>query len=373
MSLRRLGLIVNPVAGLGGRVGLKGSDGAEVQEWARQLGATPQAHLRAEMALKGLLPLKDQLEIYTAPGEMGEHAARACGFEPQVVGSTTPGHTTAEDTQCTAAAMRQLPVDLLLFAGGDGTARDVYHAVGLELAVLGIPAGVKIHSAAFAVTPLLAGELAAGFLQNLKMPLREAEVVDLDEEAYRQGRMVTQLHGYLKIPFRPRLAQNQKVPTPASEAVQAQAIAAAVVEQMQQDWLYILGPGTTLRAVCEALKLPKTLVGVDAVRRGALVAQDASEATLLELVAKYPAKIVITPTGGQGFLLGRGNQQISPAVIRRVGKQNIIVVCLPDKLNALQGSPLLVDTGDRDLDDWLSGYVRVITGYNDRTVYRVGS
>ena len=369
--MKRLGLIVNPVAGLGGRVGLKGSDGVEVQQQARALGAEPQAQLRTIQALAVLLAMRDDLELLTPPGEMGEAIARQAGFSPHVLGALPPGPTSAADTLRFAQEMLASPVDLLLFAGGDGTARDIYQAVGDSLPVLGIPAGVKIHSAVFATHPPLAGALTAEYLQGKNPRLHEAEVVDLDEQAYRLGTVATRLYGYLKIPYRRGLVQNKKAPTPATETVQAEAIAAELIESMLEGVLYILGPGSTTRAIAARLGLPKTLVGVDVITRQALVAADVNERQLLALLAEQPARIVVTPIGGQGFLFGRGNQQISPQVIQKVGRENIIVVSLQSKLTALRGQPLLVDTGDRATDRLLSGHLQVITGYHERSIYRV--
>jgi predicted polyphosphate/ATP-dependent NAD kinase len=380
MGSKKLGLIVNPVAGIGGRVGLKGSDGAEIQRKALALGAVPRASDRAVEALERLRAV-ESLEIVTYPGEMGESAARACGFQPTVIGTIEPGQTTAEDTVRAAREMGRLGVDLLLFAGGDGTARDVYEAVGLDLPVLGIPAGVKIHSAVYATSPRGAGDLAALYLQGRTDSLREAEVMDIDEEAFRQGSLSVRLYGYLKIPFRTSLVQSQKVPS-AGEGAALAAIAEDIVDKMEDGVLYIVGPGTTTRTIAQELGLPKTLLGVDVVIKRAgeegekarLLAADANEAQLLALLDEgggRRAKIVVTPIGGQGYLFGRGNQQISPRVIERVGRENVVAVSTPDKLHALGSQPLLVDTGDRAVDEMLSGYMMVVTGYNERAVRKV--
>jgi len=367
---KRLGLIVNPVAGLGGRVGLKGSDGEEVQRRARELGAIPLAGQRAAQALEPIP--SEAVELLTYPGEMGEEVARARGFQPQVLGSIEPGRTTAADTRRAAQEMRREGVDLLLFAGGDGTARDIYDAVGDTLPVLGIPAGVKIHSAAFGTNPRSSGELALLFLQG-RTGLGEAEVMDIDEEALRRGIVSARLYGYLRIPIHPRLAQSLKVPSSPGEGEAMRAIAADVVEGMEEGTLYILGPGTTTRAIAERLGLPKTLIGVDVVRDRRMVALDVNEAQLLSLLEGERARIVVTPIGGQGYILGRGNQQLSPAVLRRVGKENLLVVSTPRKIQSLGGRPLLVDTGDPELDRSLSGYIQVIAGFRERIVYRVSS
>jgi predicted polyphosphate/ATP-dependent NAD kinase len=374
MTRKELGLIVNPVAGIGGRVGLKGSDGAEIQRQARALGAEPHAGERAAEALERLRRVEN-LTVVTYPGEMGEDAVRAAGFEPVVIGDIEPGATTAADTQEAARRMHERGVDLLLFAGGDGTARDVYEAVGLEQPALGIPAGVKIHSAVYATHPRSAGELAVLYLQGQVASLREAEVMDIDEEAFRGGALQARLYGYLMVPYRSSLVQSQKVPSRGEAAAQA-AIAEDVAGKMEPGVLYIVGPGTTTRAIAQELGLDKTLLGVDVVLDGELAARDANEADLLALLDRHAgreARIVVTPIGGQGYLLGRGNQQLSPRVIRRVGRDNIMVVSTPDKLHALGSQPLLVDTGEREVDEMLSGYLMVITGYNERAVRRVGA
>ena len=370
---KRLGLIVNPIAGIGGRVGLKGSDGAEIQRQAFELGAEPQAERRTGLALKVLRDEFNELEIISPPGEMGESILRKVGFEPHILGEITPGATTPEDTSLAAVAMLASKVDLLLFTGGDGTAGDIFRGIGDQLPVIGIPAGVKIHSGVYATHPHSAGELAAAFLKNPSMKLHAAEVVDLDEQAFRKGIITTRLYGFLMVPDHRRLVQNSKAPTPASEAAQMEAIAWDVVENMQMDCYYVLGPGTTTRAVAECLGLESTLVGVDVVTRDKVVALDVNEEQLLNLVGDRVTKIVITPIGGQGFLFGRGNQPISAEVIEKVGTDNIRVICTPGKLHALAGRPMLVDSGDLELDTRLNGQISITTGYRERAVYRIAA
>jgi predicted polyphosphate/ATP-dependent NAD kinase len=369
-NAKKLGLIVNPLAGIGGRVGLKGSDGRETQKKALALGAVPGSERRAIQALERI-GTPDGLEVITYPGQMGEDAARACGLEPKVIGCIQEGATGAKDTRHAARDMRRLGVDLLLFAGGDGTARDVYQAIGDDLVVLGIPAGVKIHSAVYATRPPEAGELAAAYLVGKVSELREAEVMDVDEEAVRAGVVSTRLYGYLRVPFERRLLQGLKTPSRPGEEAALMAIAAHVTAEMEEDWLYIIGPGTTTRAITVRLGLSKTLIGVDVVCAGQLVAADVNEAQLLQLLRGRLARIIVTPIGGQGFIFGRGNQQISPQVIRQVGKQNVIVVSTPGKIHSLGGRPLRVDTGVARVDDMLSGYIRIVTGYDEWIVYRV--
>ncbi|MBE0511690.1 ATP-NAD kinase family protein [Candidatus Bathyarchaeota archaeon] len=368
---RKLGLIVNPIAGIGGRVGLKGSDGAEIQKKALELGAVPQSLNRAVQALERVTSIKDDLEIVTYPSEMGEDAAKKCGFDPLVVGSIRKGKTTSEDTRNAAKEMLRLGVDLLLFAGGDGTARDIYDAIGEGIPILGIPTGVKIHSAVFAVNPRSAGDLAVLYLRGSVYDTREAEVMDIDEEALRQGIVSAKLYGYLRIPFQKRLIQGLKTPSSGGDKEAMEAIACEIMNRMKDDRLYIIGPGTTTRAITSKLGLNKTLIGVDVVLKGKLAGTDVNEAQLLKLLEERNAKIIITPIGGQGYIFGRGNQQISPEVIKKVGRDNIIVVATPDKIDSLRGRPFLVDTGDQAVDRMLSGYMRVVTGYNEQIIYKI--
>lgn len=368
--MHRIGLIVNPLAGIGGRVGLKGSDGIETQRRALELGATPRSPHRATLSLLAIAKPDSPLEVFTAPREMGETSASEAGLVPRIVGEIHSGATTSADTQRIAREMTSLGVDMLLFAGGDGTARDVCASVPEGFPCLGIPAGVKIHSAVYAVNPRHAGELTQLFLAG-KARLRESEVLDLDEDAYREGRVSARLYGTLHVPYRPLMLQNQKTASPASESRQMEAIAANVIEHMQADVAYILAPGTTTRAIAQALNLEKTLVGVDVICNGKLILQDATHAQLLDLVSRIPARIIVTPIGGQGFLFGRGNQQIGPEVIHKVGRENIIVVSASSKLNALRLGPLLVDTGDETIDELLAGYFPVITGYNEQMMCKV--
>jgi predicted polyphosphate/ATP-dependent NAD kinase len=370
-DMMMLGLIVNPVAGMGGRVGLKGTDGQETLEKARALGAVSTAPGRAVEALARLKPIKDSIEIVTYPHEMGEDEAREAGFEPTVYGKITPGKTTSGDTKAAATEMMELGVDLILFTGGDGTARDIHAAVDGNVPVLGIPAGVKIQSGVFAINPARAGDIAARYLRGDLTTVQELEVMDIDEEAYRANRLSARLYGYLRVPYEEALVQGSKEATGGSEEISLGAIASEVVEGMEEDTLYIIGPGTTTRPIAEEIGVVKTLLGVDVIENGRLVASDVNEKALLEIIEGRNAKIIVTVIGGQGFILGRGNQQISPEVIRRVGAENLIIVASPGKLASLKGRTLLVDTGDPEVDEMLSGYRKVVIGYSRRSVYKV--
>jgi predicted polyphosphate/ATP-dependent NAD kinase len=368
----RIGLIVNPYAGLGGRVGLKGTDGEAAIQRALELGAVPQASLRAATALESLHRLAPEVVLLVAPDSMGKAAAEAAGMSHLVVGSLAGSWTTAADTRRLARDLCDAGVELLLFAGGDGTARDIKSGVGLHQPVLGIPAGVKIHSSVFSVNPQAAGEIAAAVARGLRVELVDEEVVDLDEDAYRTGRIDVRLHGVLRVAHFAGLVQSRKVPSPSTTSASLHEIATDVIERMGED-TWVLGPGTTTRAIAQRLGVGKTLVGVDVVKSQRLVASDVDEKQLIALATQSALRVAISPTGGQGFLFGRGNQQISPTVLRLVGRDRIEIVCAPAKLAALGGRPLLVDTGDASVDAMLIGYFAVVTGYRERSMYQVAT
>ena len=368
MNKIKLGLIVNPVAGLGGSVGLKGTDG-KVEE-ALKRGATPKANLRAKEALTELLPIRDDIVIVTGHGKMGEDTAKELGF--QVVCPGNEGaDSSCEDTIALAKILVKEEVRMILFAGGDGTAVDVYKGVGNEFPCLGIPSGVKIHSPVYANSPKNAGELTKLVLEGKEEHIKELEVLDIDEELYRQSIISTKLFGYLQVPYKKTYTQNRKSPTPDSEKYNIESIGLKVIDQMEDDTYYLIGAGTTTRGIMQELELPYTLIGVDIIKDKKLVANDVYGSKIMEIIKGHKAKLVLTITGGQGFLFGRGNQQITPEVIRAVGKENIIIIATKEKIMALRGEPILVDTNDRELDKEISGYYKVICGYNESAVARV--
>ncbi len=367
----KLGLIVNPIAGMGGRVGLKGTDG-EALERARELGAEPESPRRASIAMRAIIRDGVEIDLLTAAGDMGESEAIAAGWTPRIVYDPGSQKTDASHTKAAARAMLESGVDLLMFVGGDGTARDIMDAVGDEIPVIGVPAGVKMHSAVFATDPRSGGELAAAYLGGRVCQTREAEVMDIDEEAFRQGRLSARLYGQVMTPYDPALVQDLKMGTAADEDAMLDAIAGRIVEEMEPTTLYVIGPGTTTRRILESLDLPATLLGVDLLKDGIILAEDANEATILGFLEEAESvKIIVTPIGGQGYLFGRGNQQISARVIERAGRENIVVVAAKSKLLALGQKPLLVDTGDPEVDELLRGYVSVVVDYREDSVRKV--
>ena len=358
--MRTIGLIINPVAGMGGSVGLKGTDG-DMYARALEMGAAPVSPARAEEFL-GHVGVRDDIRWLVAPGPMGAISAESAGLSFEVVGMVNE-QSGPRDTREIARRMLETGAELIVFAGGDGTARDISDAIGPRAPVVAIPAGVKVYSAVFAYSPRAAAELLAAFLDGAG--LTEAEVLDVDEEAFRAGRLDSRHYGYLLVPEVARFVQSGKESSTSGEAT-AEAkrdIAAAFVEDMQPQTLYLLGPGTTIRAIADELGVGKTLLGVDAVIDGKAVGSDLNERTILELLERYPqAVIVVTPLGGNGFIFGRGNKQFTPTVLRRVGIENVAVIANREKLLSL--TKLHVDTGDPGLDEALAGYIDVFAGRN---------
>ncbi|BDX19623.1 hypothetical protein MFKK_24330 [Halopseudomonas aestusnigri] len=367
----RLGLIINPLAGVGGRAALKGSDG--VAEQALAMGVEPQAHSRVRQALESLLPLRDRIRLLAAPGVMGADLLTDMGFDCEVVGALScPPETSAKDTETIARQMSELGVDLLLFAGGDGTARNICNQLDGRQLVLGIPAGVKIHSGVYAVNPRAAGELVALLVQGELVRLREADVRDIDEQAFRNGQVRTRHYGELSVPEEGRFVQQVKQGGREVETLVLDDIAAGLQEAQEDGTGWILGPGSTMLGLLEAMGLEGTLLGVDVLRDGEVILRDATEQQLWELVEQGGDwRILVTAIGGQGHILGRGNQQLSPRIIRAVGLDNLLVVATKTKLRSLAGRPFLVDTGDSSLDSELSGLRRVLSGYREEMLYPV--
>lgn len=369
----RLGLVVNPWAGIGGPTGLRGSDGEEVRLAALARGALLRAGARAAEFLRALAPeVVACLDLVTWGAGMGEALATGAGIPCRVLGRPGQEPTGAADTVAAARGLAAAGVDLLVFAGGDGTARDVCAAIGLRVPALGIPAGVKMYSGVFAVSPQAAATVVDRLVRGVPVTVREAEVRDIDEEAFRHDRVASRWFGELLVPGTGSLVQQVKCGRPAGEEGARQEIGAWVAESMSPGILYLVGTGSTPGAVMEALGQPVSLLGIDAVLDGQRIAGDLDAQALEAMLSRYPqARLVITATGGQGFLLGRGNQQLTASVLRRIGIDNLLLVATRAKLEALGGRPLLVDTGDLALDRELAGLRPVITGYDHQMLYRV--
>jgi len=390
MSKFKLGFVINPIAGIGGSVALKGSDGEGIAEQALALGAEFKANQRANAALEVLLPYKDNIVIYTANALMGEQCAVNLGFSVEVVYQHQGELTTAQDTENAVQSLIEKQVDILLFAGGDGTARNICHQVELnsnhQVPVLGIPAGCKIHSGVYAVTPKAAGRVVEMLVTNQLVTLTEADVMDIDESLFREGIVKAKRYGEMQIPSELRYVQAVKSGGKESDELVLQDIAADVIEQMD-DELFIVGSGSTTAFIMDELGENNTLLGVDVLHQQSVIVNDITEPQLWELIhthlsasqnklnaaIKDKVKLVITLIGGQGHIFGRGNQQLSPRIIRAIGKENILIVATKTKLSGLNNRPLIVDTGDNALDQLFTGYMPIITGYRDQVLYPVSS
>ena len=298
----------------------------------------------------------------------------AIGLRAEVLPLQLEEETSAEDTKRAVRMMVETGVDLIVFVGGDGTAKDILDALGCsaDTSVLGVPSGVKMYSGIFAVSPSDAAEVVEALLEG-EAEVMEFEVMDADEEAIRRDEFIVRLYGLLRGPYVPARIQRSKQVTleTMDELENQRAIARFVVEEMDPEGTYILGPGTTVKRVAEQLGVDKTLLGVDIYQGGAFF-KDVNEEEILRVVRDWDKTwIVVSPIGRQGILFGRGNQQITPEILRRVGKRHIIVLATTNKLRGIEGEVLRVDTGDNSVDEMLRGYIRVITDYREWRLVRV--
>ncbi|MGL4315602.1 MAG: ATP-NAD kinase family protein [Pseudomonas sp.] len=370
MSLFHLGLIINPLAGLGGPAALKGSDGVAAEALAR--GATPRAAERTRIALECLRPVAERLQFLTFPGPMGADLLVELGYAHRVLGQLGEGATSAADTRQAVQLLQDSGCALLLFAGGDGTARDVCAVAREDQPVLGIPAGVKIHSGVYAISPRAAGEMARRLVEGGLVRLSSGEVRDLDEAALRDGKVSARWYGELCVPVEGEFMQHVKQAGMESEELVLVDIADWLQESWEEGVRYVFGPGSTLHGLAENLGLETTLLGVDVIENGAVLARDVTEAQLFELVDGHPTRLLVTAIGGQGHIIGRGNQQISPRVLRAIGLEHLRVIATKRKLGTLEGRPLLVDSGDPALDESFPDALRVWAGYKEELLYPLG-
>jgi len=365
--MEKIGLVVNPIAGMGGSVGLKGTDG-ETYKQALKLGAEPVTP-KSTKELLSHIKNKDKINLVVAPQKMGEEYVKGFEIAFKVIGRVGE-ETSAKDTKKIIGEMLNYAIKLLIFIGGDGTARDVYDVVDSKIPVVAVPSGVKVFSSVFAVSVRAAAEMVDSFINGTD--LIDEEVLDIDEIAFKRGRLASKLYGYLMVPNVKKLLQVSKeassIDIPSVE--NKEEIAEYIIENRDKKALYLLGPGTTLKAITDKLNLPKILLGIDALFGNNIVASDLNEKCILELFKRYKnKKIIVTPIGGNGFIFGRGSRQFTPEVIKQVGRENIIIVGNRNKVNKLEC--LRVDTGDYEVDKFLCGKMKVIIGYKEEMVMEV--
>ncbi len=377
----RIGLIINPIAGIGGKIGHKGSDGIEAEKAITELGAEIQSPRRTREFLQALLPFENDVSFITVSGVMGGTILEDFPFtfdlltDQPLLKSTELFSTSSEHTNAAAKALRDQHIDLLVFVGGDGTARDICEIILQTLPVLGIPAGVKIHSSVFAATPPSAAQIVGRFLHQ-EIPLREAEVLDIDEDKFRDNQVISKLYGYMLTPYAPTLSQPSKMASPHTE--QEFENQSRIAEWLLMEWeqgdpeiYYLLGPGTTTRAIANVLEQPKSLLGVDLFYQKQRIAADLNEHALLEYISGKHAKLIITPIGAQGFVFGRGNLQLSAEVLSHIGLSNIQIIATKYKVSTLPNRQLRVDSRDTEFDKTFQGLHRVLVDFGEYYILEV--
>ena len=373
-SSMKIGFLVNPIAGMGGRVGLKGTNHALVQAVA--LGAKPVSPAKAIEFLQKLkqFELTVKSVFLTCPSVMGQNEMRAAGLEAEILPMPIAPQTSAEDTRTAVRLMAASDVALIVFVGGDGTAKDILDALNdrSDTLVLGVPSGVKMYSGVFAASVLDAAEVVQAFA-NGEAQITDFEIVDADEDAIRADRFSTRLYGLLKGPFVPMRLLGSKHVTPETldEQENQRAVARFITEEIKPEGTYILGPGTTMKCVADLLGVEKTLLGVDIYQNKNAI-KDVNEEQILREVKDWKnAWLVLSPIGRQGILLGRGNQQISPEIVKRIGKEHIIVGATKNKIQGIDGGVLRIDTGDPQVDQMLRGHTRVAIDYREWRLIRI--
>lgn len=368
-TVMRLAVVVNPDAGLGGKLGFKGSDGRAAE--ARAAGAQDRAGPRMRICLEKLAELaREPIEILAWDGRMGGE---------WIPGEYTSTGKTPETTDATSTSefIKAHSPDLFLYAGGDGTTRDIVEALGeREIPLVGVPGGVKMHSGCFATTPKAAAEVVWSFFTGDLMVAR-TEVMDLDEEVYRKGEWKVRMYGEAFTPASPRWMQGAKEQVQREseeETLEAMSSHVANLVEENSDLMLVWGSGGTLRQMCKQNGHESTLLGIDIQHAGKMY-NDLNESGLLEIINQHQGeiKLLLSPMGGQGFLIGRGNLQLSPDVLRAIGTDNILGIATPAKLLGL--NELRIDTGDEDLDAEIRArkYLKVLQGYRTTRVIRVAN
>lgn len=374
----KIGFLINPIAGMGGKVGLKGTDG--VVKKAVELGAKPTAPSRALETINNFLshyPAEQDINWYTCSQDMGADVLRKAGIKKvNIIYQTANKDTTSSDTIKACKRFLDEKIDLILFCGGDGTARDIFEVIGDRIPILGIPSGVKMHSGVFGVNTDACAKMLAGFINN-DLTIGDVDIMDLDEEKYREEEWEIRLFGIAKGIVEPTYVQVGKM---TFESVSDNIIKDELTEHIEDEmkekpgYLFLFGSGSTINYIANKLHIDNTLLGIDSVYNFKNIGKDLNEEGILNLLKKHSkVKIILSPIGAQGFILGRGNLQLSPAVIKKIGLDNIIVISTPSKIVS---TPVIrVDTGDKKLDQEFmeNEYIMVVVGYRLSRVVKLQS
>ena len=371
----KIGFIVNPIAGMGGKVGLKGTDG--VLKQAIKLGAKPVAPGKAEETIKEFISKHnpDEIQWFTCLGDMGANELKKVGIKKMdIVYTPNSKNTTSNDTKNACKKFLEKNVDLILFCGGDGTARDIFSIVSTKIPILGIPSGVKMHSGVFGINTNASAKMLYEFI-NKRLTIGDTEVMDLDEDRYRKGEWNIKLFGIAKGIVEPTYVQVGKTTFESvSDDEIKDELAEHIMDEIEQnsDFLYLFGSGGTIDYIAGKLEINNTLLGIDAIINKKNIASDLNEEGILKLLKKYSkVKVILSPIGAQGFILGRGNLQLSPKVLKKIRLDNIIVISTPSKLAS---TPVIrVDTGDKELDHLFAKkeFIMIVIGYRLSRVVKI--
>ncbi len=372
----KIGFIVNPIAGMGGRVGLKGTDG--VYKKAKKMGAEKIAEEKAEKTIEEFYKnydSNDKIDWYTCSNSMGENILKKNKVKNiDIVYEKNSKETSSIDTKKACKEFLKKDVDLIFYCGGDGTTRDIYSVVKDKIPILGIPSGVKMHSGVFGINIKASAKILHEFIEG-NLTVGEADIMDLDENLYRKGEWKVKLYGVAKGIVEPTYVQVGKASFQSvSEDYIRDELAEHIEDEMKEnsDYLYLFGSGGTINYISKKLEIENTILGIDAIYKNKNIGKDLNEKKILKLIDTYSkAKVILSPIGAQGFILGRGNLQLSPEIIEKIGLDNIIVISTPTKIKA---TPVLrVDTGDEKLDKKFQEkeYIMVVIGYRLSRVVKI--
>jgi len=372
-NIFKLGLVINPIAGMGGKTGLKGSDGSNTLKKALSLGAKKESAIRAEQALLPLKFMINKFSLITCSAEMGEKSCKKIGLKTDYIIDIDKKITTGIDTIKAVKIMARKQVSLILFSGGDGTACDIFYALQDKIPILGIPAGVKMHSSVFGTSPNAVGSLVSRIISNHSdtFPTSTAEIMDLDEDMRRYDQIRTRLIGSATIPSDKFLVQNPKSYVQLNDEESINGISEYLENKLDKEATYIVGPGRTTQNFLNRIGVSGTLLGVDVLKGRKLIGRDVNSRGLEILTRDGLLYIISGIIGGQGFLFGRGNQQITAEIIQRVKKENILIIASTKKIYELPRQCILIDTGNQKLDNELAGYVKVQTEKNRAFVIKL--
>ncbi|RJU84492.1 MAG: hypothetical protein DWB93_01295 [Candidatus Poseidoniales archaeon] len=369
----RLGLVVNPDAGLGGKLGLKGSDGKA--NFARSMGADDRSGPRITTFLNYFSSLhkadSSDISWITSEGRMGtEWIPSGINLGEIRIIHKSQRETSSNDTKEVIRKIIDYGVDLIVYAGGDGTTRDIVAELielnNPKLPLIGVPTGVKMYSGSFAASPKAAAEVLSAWIRG-DLLVASTEVLDLDEERYRDGEWMVRHYAEAYTPSSPRWMQGskQRVEVSSEEEI-IEGLAEHIRETLvKEDTMIIWGSGGTLQSIGEYIGFNLTTLGIDISLGRSIVGSDLDEKGILKLLKSHSGKFIalLSPMGGQGFLIGRGNLQLSHTVISKIGIDNILGVVTPAKLLTVR--KLRIETGDEDLDSKFASkkYMKVLQGY----------